>query len=177
MAWGVMAVVAPVSSGPDALSFTCSARTGWLLLSAQDYGITACTAATLSLSLSLLAPYPPPPPPPPSPPRPSPPLPLQPRACSCSSSPLERFLPCGHRQAEEVDLFAARTALSSPPTASSPPPAAPCDALPAFLLCPASAPQRALRNETTPPRPRLYLRLRELLRPLANAAVSIPTPA
>jgi hypothetical protein len=45
MAWGVMAVVAPVSSGPDALS--PSAQTGWLLLSAL-YGITACTAATLS---------------------------------------------------------------------------------------------------------------------------------
>ena len=138
-----------------------------LLLSAL-YGITACTAATSSLSLlPLLAPYllslllllhhhhhhyqh-----------HPRPLLP-QPRACSCSSLQLERSLPCGHRQKKSI------SSPPSPPTATSPPPPAPCDALPAFLLCPSSAPQRALRNETTPPRPRLYLRLREQLRPLAR---------
>ena len=92
-------------------------------------------------------------------------LPTQPRACSCSSLQLERSVPCGHRQKKSIS---SPSAPPSPPTATSPPPSAPCDALPAFLLCPSSAPQRALRNETTPPRPRLYLRLREQLRPLAR---------
>ena len=146
----------------------------WLLAFAL-HSIVACTAATLNLSLSLLAPHL---------------LLLHHHPVPPSHSLFSRvhvpalgprssaFYPAATERQKKSISSPPAPPSPSPPTASSPPPAAaPCDALPAFLLCPASAPQRALRNETTPPRPRLYLLLREQLRPLANAAVSIPTPA
>lgn len=181
MAWGVMVVALEWVQRVCLFSLFVGTDCAWLCW------LLLCTLHYHRLPCSNLEPLPPCPvssrtiPPPPPPPPPSPPLPLPSSLFSRVHVPalaptLERSLPCGHRQTGRRSR-SLPPAPPSPPTASSPPPAAPCDALPAFLLCPASAPQRALRNETTPPRPRLYLRLREQLRPLANAAVSIPTPA
>jgi hypothetical protein len=95
----------------------------------------------------------------PTPPPPTPLLPHRPRACSCSSQPARALSTL--RPAAEVKSSAS----TARPTAHRP-------------LCRSTLFDRALRNESTPPRPRLYNHP-DHRSPLANAAaaVSIPTPA
>jgi hypothetical protein len=90
---------------------------------------------------------------------PHPSLPHRPRACSCFSQPARALSTL--RPAAEVKSSAS----TARPTAHRP-------------LCRSTLFDRALRNESTPPRPRLYNHP-DHRSPLANAAaaVSIPTPA